>query len=142
MMYQRDMFVSCRLAIEAQQVLDDRREEGVDAKKNVESKSVMISTMIAVATFVARPDDLGGLGADLTDKFAGETVPTCCLLLELRIEKCPADLKAGGAAGTSEPRPTSQARASWGTPLSDDFRWRVELETASVSETDGLRSTP
>ena len=89
MMYQRDM---CRyllklltppdplpqagqgqLAEQAEQKFDERREERVDAEEEEGEQLVMITTMIAGRDgFLAgRPVDLGGLGADLTDEFAG-----------------------------------------------------------------------
>ena len=74
MMYQRDIFLSAfGRAQEAQQEFDQRREEGVDAEEEEsEDQGHDDDHDRGCDGFLAgRPVDLRGLGADLTDEFAG-----------------------------------------------------------------------
>src|SRR3954453_24049266 len=74
MMYQRDIVLSAfGRAQEAQQEFDQRREEGVDAEEEEsEDQGHDDDHDRGRDGFLSgRPVDLGGLGADLTDEFAG-----------------------------------------------------------------------
>ena len=74
MMYQRDMggcaFV---LAEQAEQEFDDGREEGIDPEEEDRQQGGHDQHHDSGGDgFLAgRPDDLGGLGTDLIDEFAG-----------------------------------------------------------------------
>src|SRR4249919_2942956 len=104
MMYQRDMGLlplrvrlrapSVSLAEEAQQELDDGVEQGIDAEEeNGEHGGHDHDHDGRGDGFLAaRPDDLAGLCADLTDVFAGGGFRHFLSLLDLQIEK--------GSAGT------------------------------------------
>src|SRR2546430_2586809 len=72
-----------------------------------------------------RPVDLGGLGADLTDEFAGGGSGHVLPILVLRIEKRPADLSGRrGWASLSVGRPSLQGGRSGGTRTHDPRFWR------------------
>ncbi len=66
----------------------------------------MIITMIAVATVSLRVGqmDLGGLGADLTDEFAGGDFGHLLACFSLRIEKRPAGLSGRRGCGSLSAR--------------------------------------
>src|SRR5919112_4326817 len=95
MMYQRDInLISLRvLAEQAQQIFDDGRKEGVDAEEEEgERQRHDDHHDRGRDRFLAgRPVDLAGLGADLTDEFAGGGFGHFAVA-RLRIEKRPADL--------------------------------------------------
>ena len=67
------MHEPCGLAEQAEQELDDRAEDRVDAEEEDGEQVVMISTMIAVVTVSLRVGQttLAVFGADLADEFAG-----------------------------------------------------------------------
>src|SRR5690348_11284635 len=132
MMYQRDIaqnlsLYSCltfpppapptggsggRSAEEAQQLSDRGREGGVDAEEEDGEQAGHNDDHDRGGDrfLAARPDDLRGLCADLGDELAGGDFCHCQLLLELRIEKRPADLSGRRGCGSlSDARPSLQA---------------------------------
>src|SRR5919112_6409500 len=93
MMYQRDInLISLRvLAEQAQQIFDDGRKEGVDAEEEEgERQRHDDHHDRGRDRFLAgRPVDLRGLGADLTDEFAGGGFGHVLSMLASRYKKAP-----------------------------------------------------
>src|SRR5687768_13235049 len=71
MMYQRDMMGT--LGEAAEEELDDRAEDAVDAEEEhrQQRRHDHHHDRRGHGFLAGRPDDLGGLGADLPDEFAG-----------------------------------------------------------------------
>jgi hypothetical protein len=84
----------CARAEEAEQELDEGREEGVDAEEEERQQAGHDHHHDRGGDrfLTGRPMDLGGLGTNLTDEFAGRSLGHDARRLGLRIEKRPADL--------------------------------------------------